>query len=140
MTKKFKLLLIFMLCSFILTACGAKVHTETSFHKDGSGNRIVYIDIAMKDEGKIEGGFEKLESVLREKAPSCIEVNRYENTDKKAMVFELKYEFTDIEDFKSKTEKVIGEKPNIEWNEKEGAFKQNFSYKETSNDCCCDCF
>lgn len=135
MTKKFKLLLVFMLWSFILTACGAKVHTETSFHKDGSGNRIVYIDIAMKDEGKIEGGFEKLESVLREKAPSCIEVNRYEKADKKAMVYELKYEFTDIEDFKSKTEEVIGEKPNIEWNEKEGAFKQNFSYiEDTSTD------
>lgn len=135
MTKKFKLLFVFMLCSFILTACGARVHTETSFHKDGSGNRIVYINIAMKDEGKIEGGFEKLESVLREKAPSCIEVKRYENADEKTMIYELKYEFTDIEDFRAKTEEVIGEKSNIEWKEKEGVFKQNFSYSEdTSTD------
>lgn len=130
MTKKIKLLCLLALFCMVLTACGAKVHTETSFHSGGSGNRIVFLEISIADEGKIEGGFQKLKSTLQEKAPSCIQVNGYEDQNKKAMIYELKYEFSDIEDFKEKTGIVIGKKPVVQWEEEKGAFCDKVSYYE----------
>lgn len=72
MAKHIKLLFLFVFCTFLLTGCGAKVYTNTSFAKDGSGKRIIYLEIAMKDESRIEGGFQELEHALAQKAPSCI--------------------------------------------------------------------
>ena len=130
MTKKLRLLLVFALFSVVLTDCGAKVHTETSFHAGGTGKRVVFLEVAMSDEGKIEGGFEKLESTLKEKAPSCIQINGYEDQKKKAMVFELKYEFSDIEDYKAKTKTVTGKEPTVQWEEENRAFGQKVSYSD----------
>lgn len=132
MAKHIKLLFLFVFCTFLLTGCGAKVYTNTSFAKDGSGKRIIYLEIAMKDESRIEGGFQELEHALAQKAPSCIQVSRHENQDKKAMIYELKYEFSDIEDFKEKTSEITGKEPAIQWEEEAGAFKGSVSYKENT--------
>lgn len=130
MTHKLKLMLVLGLFSFLLTACGAQVHTETSFAKDGSGNRIIFIKIATKDESRIDGGFEKLDSVLKEHAPECIEVSRHEEPDEKVMVYELKYNFSDIEEFKVKTEVITGKESNIVWEQEQGAFAGSIRYSE----------
>ncbi|SET26570.1 hypothetical protein [[Clostridium] polysaccharolyticum] len=132
MTKKIKLVFVFVLYAFILTACGAKVHTETSFHRDGSGTRIIYVEIAAKDEGQIKGGFDRLEDTLKEKSPECIEVKRYEDVKRQVMVYECRYDFTDIEDLKKKTKEVTAKEPSIKWEVNQGAFQGAVSYEENT--------
>lgn len=130
MTKRFKIGFLFLFCAFLLTGCGAKVYTSTSFSKNGSGKRIVYLEISMNDEGRIQGGFQGLEHELANNAPSCVEISRHEDQNKSAMIYELKYEFSDIEDLRSKTKEITGTEPEIQWEEKEGAFTGTVSYSE----------
>lgn len=130
MTHKLKLIFILGLFSLLLTACGAKVSTETTFLKDGSGQRIIYLKIAAKDEGNIEGGFVGLEKVLEEHAPECIMVSRHEDNDTKDMIYEIKYEFSDIDDFKTKTKEVAGKDTKINWQQEKGAFEGSILYSE----------
>lgn len=130
MTHKLKLIFVLGLFSLLLTACGARVSTETTFLKDGSGQRIIYLKIAAKDEAKIEGGFAQLEKGLKEHAPQCIAISCHQENDTKDMVYEIKYEFSDIDDFQKKTKEVAGKDTNISWQQENGAFQGSVSYSE----------
>ncbi|SFR93316.1 hypothetical protein [Anaeromicropila populeti] len=131
MKRKVLFACMLLFCAVVLSACGAKVHTETTFQKDGSGKRITFLEIKKKDEGKINGGFSKLKQVLNENAPSCISVSQEESEDGKSEIFELKYDFKSIEDYKEKTELITGKSPDIQWDKLESGFSNSLRYTET---------
>lgn len=128
MLKRLKVVLVLGIFTFLLTACGAQIHTETSFAKDGSGKRTVVLAIAQKDEGKISGGFDNLEKILKQNAPLCMSVNRHLDTEADKMLFELTYNFADIEDMKEKTKQITGKEPIVEWETSNGAFVGEVNY------------
>lgn len=133
MTYKIKLIFVLGILSLLLTACGAQVSTETSFAKDGSGQRVIYLKIAMKDEGKIKGGFASLDRILEESAPACLDVSSHEDLDAELMIYELRYDFTNIQEYKDKTEEITGKDTNIKWELDGGAFQGAVSYSETTS-------
>lgn len=133
MKKKIIVMFLFCLFAFVLTACGATVHTETSFLKDGSGKRIVYLDISRDDESKINGGFEELDRVFKNSAPDCVTVNRHEKEQDGVMRYEFVYDFKNIDDFKAKTREITGKDSDIVWDNKEDIFDGTIHYSETVN-------
>jgi len=131
LSKKLKLIVLFGLITFVLTACGAKVHTETSFNKDGSGKRIIYLDIAKEDEELVDGGFSHLQDEFRKNAPKCISVNHYE--DNENMRFEFVYDFNGIDELKSKTKEITGKDSDAVWEANDTIFDGSVHYQETVN-------
>ena len=130
MTRRLRLIIMFGFFTFILTACGAQIHTETSFAKDGSGERTVILAIAKKDEGKISGGFEKLNQILKENAPSCMSVSCHLDEKNATMLYEMTYSFDNIEELKNKTQQITGKEPVLQWETSSGAFSGKISYYE----------
>ncbi|MDD6208732.1 MAG: hypothetical protein PUB10_09465 [Clostridiales bacterium] len=131
MVKKFCSLVLFFLTMFVLSGCGADVHTNTVFHEDGSGERVIAAKIYYEDEAYIDGGFDNLDVLIRQNAPLCLDVNKIEGESEEYFTYEFAYEFSNIDDYMDKTEEITGEKPDIVWKEKTGAFQKKITYKET---------
>lgn len=131
MKYKWKFIFVLGIFCMLLTSCGAAVHTETSFERDGSGERIVFLNIADKDESGIKGGFDKVLSVLKEKAPEGVTVQKVHNDKKSQTTFRIKYQFDSIEEYKKQTKKLTGKDSDILWEREQEPFRERISYKET---------
>lgn len=130
MLQRMEVVLVLGIFTFLLTACGAQIHTETSLLRDGSGKRTVVLAIAQKDEGQISGGFDNLEKILKKNAPLCMSVNRHFDEEADKMLFEMTYDFADIEDMKKKTQQITGKEPVVQWETSNGAFAGEVIYYE----------
>lgn len=128
--KKYVSVIFFLMIMFLLSGCGATVHTNTVFHEDGSGERVIVAKINYEDERYIDGGFDNLDRLIQQNAPGCLDINKIEGESDKYFTYELSYEFSSLEDYMDKTEEITGEKPDIVWKEKKGAFKKKIIYKE----------
>ena len=125
--------LFFILMIFaigILTGCGARISTTTVFHENGSGERIIYATIDKSDEKNISGGFQKLETLLKENAPSCMKVSQIDSEDGNSVIYQISYQFSSIEDYNDKMEEITGTEHNAVWEQMKEPFKNSISYKD----------
>lgn len=128
--KKSLLFILMIFTVGVLTGCGAKISTTTVFHENGSGERIIYAVVDKSDEKNITGGFQELETLLKENAPSCMEVNQVETEDGNSVIYQFSYQFSSIEDYNDKMEEITGEKHTAVWNQVKEPFKNSIEYKD----------
>ncbi len=144
--KKFGLLVLMAIFALALTACWpAEVGVVTHFNADGSGTRVITVDImddtlsatpiinpddpdqtegkgAVLNDKHVTGGIIAIQTWLDENAPSFITVEEA-TVDGYHRYFTMSYEFSDFDDFLAKYEQLVNLSPNLSWDDFDDAEK-----------------
>ncbi|PKK96567.1 MAG: hypothetical protein CVV58_05685 [Tenericutes bacterium HGW-Tenericutes-3] len=156
--KKLVLLVVMVIFALALNACWpAEVGVVTHFNADGSGTRVITIDImddtlsttpiinpddpdqtegkgAVLNDKHVTGGIIAIQTWLETNAPSFITVEDA-TVEGYHRYFTMSYEFSDFDDFLDKYEQLVNLSPNLSWDDFDDAEKPMLdvtgSYKKT---------
>lgn len=131
--KKALLLLMFVCAMLFMTACGADVHSDIALNNDGSGTRTVYAEISNDDQSRINGGFDALQQVLTQSAPSGITVNRSADDTRGTTIFSFSYAFTSLDDYKTKTNALTGSSTDAAFTATNSVLNSSIHFEESDN-------
>ena len=144
--KKAKVVAQLVLVSFLLVSCWpAEVDVSTTFKADGSGTRVIIVDImddtlssgpipnpedpeATKGKGPvindwhIDGGLMNIQTWLEQNSPSWMRIEAV-SVDGVHRRFRMSYDFSSFDDFLAKYETLVNLSPNLSWNDFDAAEK-----------------
>ncbi len=144
--KKAKVTAQLVLVSFLLVSCWpAEVEVSTSFNADGSGTRVIIVDImddTLSDEpipnpedpegtkGKgpvindwhIDGGLMAIQTWLEQNAPTWMRIEEV-SVEGVHRRFRMSYDFSSFDDFLAKYETLVNLSPNLSWGDFDAAEK-----------------
>ncbi|EOC99380.1 hypothetical protein [Caldisalinibacter kiritimatiensis] len=118
---------VMLLAVVLLVGCGAEISSQISLNEDGSGERIIYAYVDDENISEIDGGIEKLDEVLNAAKPSTLELKK--TNVESGVIYEMKYDFNNIEEYNKKTSELIGTEHNATytWNKSLFGFKSSFN-------------
>lgn len=134
--KKIGLLLImFVLMSFAMTGCGAKINTTLTISKDFSGQRKIDVIIENEDLSEnVTGGINALKSTADSNIPKEMTYTVSPSGDKTMLTFII--EFQDLDDYRTKVASIISYgsnkelTPEITYENLDTVFKKGVKLKE----------
>jgi hypothetical protein len=139
MRKVFSILVLAVL-ALVLSACWpAEVGVETHFNADGSGTRVIIIDVmddllsttpitnpddpdgtegkgAVLNDKHVDGGVIAIQAWLEANAPSFMTVHDPE-VDGYHRYFKMSFDFSSFDDFLDKYEQLVNLSPNLSWSD-----------------------
>ncbi|MDI6453115.1 hypothetical protein [Peloplasma aerotolerans] len=139
MRKVFSILVLAVL-ALVLSACWpAEVGVETHFNADGSGTRVIIIDVmddllsttpitnpddpdgtegkgAVLNDKHVDGGVIAIQAWLEANAPSFMTVHDPEVAGYHRY-FKMSFDFSSFDDFLDKYEQLVNLSPNLSWSD-----------------------
>jgi len=125
-----------VLSLFLLTSCGAALHTVLQVDPSFSGVRTMTMEIKPDDFEKIEGGPVAVDRMIRENCPAEIVSAEPVLNDEGNSEYAFTIVFTDQADYCKKIGKILGREPVVQFSRPETILASGFRVSEdfTSDD------
>lgn len=132
MLKKVILVVTFLLITFLLCSCGAKISTLLTVNNDFSGERVITCVAAKSDvSGNFKGGVNKIDDIFAKYCPPDMKYSKTE--DAYNYVYTLRLPFTSLDDYKQKVKKITGRDANIIFSVPNSVFASGVAVSEDFN-------
>lgn len=127
--KKLILCLVVLMSMLMLSGCGASVTSKTDFNSEGGGTRAISAVISASDAKNLTNGFDELDTLLKQAAPSGVNVNRT-NLDNGDAKYQFTIQFSNIDDYNQKISAITGTNHNATWYAGTNVFQSNVEFSE----------
>lgn len=100
--------LILVALLLVLTACGAVINTTMTVQADGSGQRLMTLELSAEDAEKIIGGTAALEASIKKNLPEQLQFSGIEAGADGASKATFTLSFADTSEYQSKVVALLG--------------------------------
>lgn len=128
--KKMKFILFFLisLSCLIFAGCGAHIDSKINLNPDGSGKRDIICTIPDSNFKGILGGETALDSILKKNKPGILTMQKEKSNS--STIYTFTYNFKSFDDYLSKSESLIGSKPDSSFDISGEAFQKKYTFQE----------
>lgn len=127
--RKTALAALILVLAVLLYGCGAQISTELKISGDFSGQRVIRCVASKSDvSSNFQGGVEKIDSILAASCPA--ELAHAKSEDESNYIYTFTLDFSSLEDYRAKVEKIIGREPVINFAKPDSVFASGVSIEE----------
>lgn len=123
------LLLILLIGTLFLTACGIEVTTDLTLEKGFQGSRTITCYVSNQDmTAYFRGDISKIDDMIENSCPDCFTYSKAEKSNGTAFTFQIT--FSSLEEYKTLVSSVLNFSPEITFNYTDSLFSNSITLKE----------
>lgn len=123
------LLLLCLIGTLFLTACGIEVSTDMNLEEGFQGKRVISCFVSTQDMNTyFKGDITKIDSILENSCPGCFTYSKEETTGGTTFIFELP--FHNLEEYETTVSSVLNFSPEITYTHTDSIFSKKLELKE----------
>lgn len=123
------LVLLFLIGTLFLTACGIEVSTDMNLEEGFQGKRVISCFVSTQDMNTyFKGDITKIDSMLENSCPGCFTYSKEETAEGTTFIFELP--FHNLEEYEAAVSSVLNFSPEITYTHTDSIFSKQLELKE----------